>query len=216
MSTHPSFSKAKEEFDKAWNNPVYTCIEPDPVDVNALLQEYYSVSEPFRLTKPMLWDAEVKKAWDPGTYIPGIVREGESWGRKSLENGEECFLRASQQRAWRTDVDGQVLEEVYLSPKERRVLFLGRAEFLRGDGPPLQAGRHQPLFHVEHAVGGTDSHPLNLWRIVHLTTEKDDELVKRQMTHGGAADWLREFIAIYVEKDLGIELTDRSLNGAKR
>ena len=209
MSTHLSFSNAKEEFDEAWHNPAHTPIEPDPVDVNALLQKHYSTSEPLRLTKLMLWDAEAKKAWDPMTYIPRVVREGESWGRKPLENGEECFLRASQQRAWRTDVDGQVLEEVYLSSEEQRVLFLGRAEFLRGDGP-LRAGSHQPLFHVEHAVGGTDSHPLNLWRIVHLTTEKDDELIKRQMTDAGAADWLREFIAIYVEKDVGIELTHRA------
>ena len=172
MSTHLSFSNAKEEFDEAWHKPAHTPIEPDPVDVNALLQRHYSTSEPLRLTKPMLWDAEAKKAWDPMTYIPRVVREGESWGRKPLENGEECFLRASQQRAWRTDVDGQVLEEVYLSPKEQRVLFLGRAEFLRGDGAPLRAGSHQPLFHVEHAVGGTDSHPLNLWRIVHLRQKR--------------------------------------------
>ena len=157
----------------------------------------------------MLWDAEVKKAWDPGTYIPRVVREGESWGRKPLDNGEECFLRASQQRAWKADVYGQVLEEVYLSPREQTVLFLGRAEFSRGDGRRLQAGSHQPLFHVEHAVAGTDSHPLNLWRIVHLTTEKDDALVKRQSTDTGAAEWLREFVAIYVQKDLRIELTHR-------
>ncbi len=117
MSTHLSFSNAKEEFDEAWHNPAHTPIEPDPVDVNALLQKHYSTSEPLRLTKPMLRDAEAKKAWDPMTYIPRVVREGESWGRKPLENGEECFLRASQQRAWRTDVDGQVLEEVYLSPE---------------------------------------------------------------------------------------------------
>ena len=156
MSAHLSFSKAKEEFDEAWHNPAHTPIEPDPVDVNALLRKHYSTSEALRLTKPMLWDAEAKKAWDPMTYIPRVVREGESWGRKPLENGEECFLRASQQRVWRTDVDGKVLEEVYVSPKEQRVLFLGRAEFSRGDGPPLQAGSHQPLFHVEHAVDGTD------------------------------------------------------------
>ena len=209
MSTHPSFSKAKEEFDKAWRNPDHTRIELEPVDVNALLQKYYSASEPFRLTKPMLWDAEAKKAWDPMTYIPHVVREGRSWGRKPLENGEECFLRASQQRAWRTDVDGQVLEEVYVSPREHTILFLGRAGFLRGDGPRLQAGSHQPLFHVEHAVGGTDSHPLNLWRIVYLTTEKDDALIKQQLTHTGTAEWLREFVAIYVEKDLRIRLTHR-------
>ena len=129
-----------------------------------------------------------------------------------MENGEECFLRASQQRAWRTDVYGQVLEEAYLSPREQRVLFLGRAEFLRGDGPPLQAGSHQPLFHVEHAVSGTDSHPLNLWRIVHLTTEKDDALIKQQSTHTGTPEWLREFVAIYVEKDLRIKLKAQSLH----
>lgn len=210
MSTHLSFSRAREEFDEAWHNPGHTPIEPDPVDVNALLQKHYSTSEPLRLTKPMLWDAEAKKAWDPMTYIPGVVDEGESWGRKPLENGEEFFLRASRQRAWRTGVDVQVLEEVYVSPGEQRVLFLGRSEASRGEGRPLRAGSHQPLFHVEHAVGGTDSHPLNLWRIVHLTTERDDDLIKQQTTQPGAADWLRKFIAIYVEKDLGIELTHRA------
>lgn len=208
MSAHTSFSKAREEFDKAWHDAANTLIEPDAADVNALLQEYYPTSEPLRLTKPMLWDAEVKKAWDPGTYIPGVVREGESWGRKPLDNGEECFVRASQQRAWKTGVDdGQVLEEVYLSPKEQSVLFLGRAEVSKGDGQLLRAGSHQPLFHVEHAVGGTDSHPLNRWRIVHLTAEADDGLIERQLSDAGTAEWLREFIAIYVEKDLGIELS---------
>ena len=156
----------------------------------------------------MLWDAEVKKAWGPTTYIPGVVREGEAWDRKPLENAEEFFVRASQQRAWKTGIDyGHVLEEVYLSPKEQSVLFFGRAELSKGDGPPLRAGSHQPLFHVEHAVGGTDSHPLNIWRIVHLTAEKDDALIERQLAHAGTAEWLREFVAIYVKKDLGIKLT---------
>jgi len=210
MNTHASFSKAQEEFDQAWHDPAHTLIKPDPVDVNALLQEYYSTSEPLRLTKTMLWDAEVKKAWDPGTYIPGVVREGESWGRKPLENGGAFFVRASQQRSWKTGVDdGHVLEEVYLSPKEQSVLFFGRAELSKGDGSPLRAGSHQPLFHVEHAVRGTDSHPLSLWRIVHLTAEKDDSLIERQMTDTGAAEWLRGFIAIYVETDLGIKLPPR-------
>ena len=157
----------------------------------------------------MLWDAEVKKAWDPMTYIPGVVREGSSWGRKPLENGEECFLRGSQQRAWKADSYGQVLEEVYLSPKEQTVLFLGRAEFLRDDGSPLQAGSHQPLFHVEHAVGGTDSHPENLWRILHLTTNRDDTLLEQHLEQTGTPEWLRKFVAIYAEKDLGIRLTLR-------
>ena len=209
MGTHPSFSKAREEFDQACNNPDHTLVEAAPVDVNALLQTYYPTSEPVRLTKTMLWDAEVKKAWDPMTYIPGVVREGSSWGRKPLENGEECFLRGSQQRAWKADSYGQVLEEVYLSPKEQTVLFLGRAEFLRDDGSPLQAGSHQPLFHVEHAVGGTDSHPENLWRILHLTTNRDDTLLEQHLEQTGTPEWLRKFVAIYAEKDLGIRLTLR-------
>ncbi len=209
MGTHPSFSKAREEFDQACNNPDHTLIETAPVDVNALLQTYYSASEPVRLTKTMLWDAEAKKAWDPMTYIPGVVREGSSWGRKPLENGEECFLRKSQQLAWRADTYGQVLEEVYLSPKEQTVLFLGRAEFLRDDGSALQAGSHQPLFHVEHAVSGTDSHPENLWRIVHLTSKRDDSLLAEHLAQMGTPEWLQRFVAIYVEKDLGVRLTRR-------
>jgi hypothetical protein len=206
MSTHPSFSKAKEEFDQAWQNPHHTPIELEPIDANDLLQKYYFSSEPFHLTKPMLWDAEAKKAWDPRTYIPRVVREGKSWGRKTLNDRAECFLRASQQRAWLSDAHGQVLEEVYLSAREQSILFLGRAELLGDGGRPLHAGGHQPVFHVEHAVGGTDSRPLNLWRIVHLTPERDDALMERQSVF---AEVLQEFIAIYVEKDLGIKLTRR-------
>jgi NAD(P)H-dependent FMN reductase len=205
--THSSFAKAREEFDRAWNNPNHTRIELEAVDVNDTLEKYYSASAPVRLTKPMLWDAVTRKFWGPRTYIPFVVREGRSWGRKALEDGEESFLRASQQRAWKgEDVFGQVLEEVYFSPREHSVLGLGRAKFLGDDGAPLQAGGHQPLFHVEHSVGGTGSRPLNRWRIVHLTTEPDDALLERQL---GTAEVLREFLAIYVEKDLRIKLTRR-------
>jgi NAD(P)H-dependent FMN reductase len=201
--THPSFAKAREEFDQAWNNPNHTRIELEATDVNDALEKYFSANAPVRLTKPMFWDAVARKFWDPKTYIPFVVREGKAWGRNSLEGGEECFLRASQQRAWKNgDVFGQVLEEIYLSPRDHSVLGLGRAKFLADDGAPLQAGDHQPLFHVEHAIGGTEARPRNLWRIVHLTTEKDDAL--------SAGDgWVREFVAIYVEKDLGIKLTRR-------
>jgi hypothetical protein len=209
MTTHPSFSKAMEELDRAWQNPHHTAIELEAIDVNDQLQKYYFSSEPFRLTKAMLWDALTRKFWDPRTYIPFVVRQGRSWGRKTLEYGEECFLRASQQRAWKgEDVFGQILEEVHFSPREQSVLALGRAKFLGDDGAPLQAGDHQPLFHVVHAVGGTEARPLNLWRIVHLTTEKDDVLVERQP---GTAEVLREFFAIYVETDLRIKLTRREV-----
>jgi hypothetical protein len=84
-----------------------------------------------------------------------------------------------------------------------------RAELSKGAGPALRAGSHQPLFHVEHAVRGTESHPLNLWRIVHLTAEKDGSLIERQMMDTGTPEWLRRFITIYVETDLGIKLNPR-------
>lgn len=77
------------------------------------------------------------------------------------EEGQR-FLRASQQRAWKTDAYGKILEEVYLSPREGKILFLGRAELVGEDGRALRADGHQPLFHVEHSVGGTDTQPLNL------------------------------------------------------
>jgi len=206
--THSSFAKAREEFDQAWNNPKHTRIELNATDVNDALEKYYSAGAPVRITKPMLWDAEAKKFWDPRTYIPFVVREGKSWGRKTLQDGEECFLRASQQRAWMDgEVFGQVLEEIYLSPRHHSALGIGRAKFLAEDGSALQAGSNQRLFHVEHAVGGTEARPLNLWRIVHLTTEQDDALMKRQLELGDG--WVREFVAIYVEKNLGIQLTRR-------
>jgi hypothetical protein len=205
---HASFSQAMEEFDRAWRNPRHTAIELEPLDVNEMLQQHYILSEQAHLSRSLLWDADEKKAWDPRAYIPHVVREGQSWGRTALTDGSQRFLRASQQRAWNADAFGQVLEEVYLSPREYKVLFLGRAELVSEDGKALRrAGGHQPLFHVEHAVGGTDSQPLNLWRIVHLTPEKDDALAQRQAA--AFAEVWRQFIAIYVERELGIKLTRR-------
>ena len=161
MSTHTSFSAARDEFERAWNDPAHTRIEPTSVDVNALLSERFRGGEEITLTRSMLWEAELEKAWNPGDYIPGVVREGESWRREALGPAEDSFVRASQQRAWKEGVDGGlVLEEVYTSTNEQSVLFLGRAELTRADGTRLEAGRHQPLFHVEHAVSGTDTQPL--------------------------------------------------------
>lgn len=209
MNSHPSFSSAREEFAAACSNPDHTLVETPPVDVNAMLQRHYVASESVRLTRALLWDAEVKKAWDPMTYIPGVVREGSSWARKSLDNGEEFFVRESQQRAWRSDAYGQVLEEVYLSPSEQSVIFLGRARLVRADGSPIQAGVHQPLFHVEHAVAGLESRTENVWRIVHLTSKRDDELLAEHQAHTGDPEWLQRFVAIYAEKDLGVSLARR-------
>ena len=93
-------SKAEEEFEKAWKNTAYTQIQLEDVDINRVLKEHYRTSKPVNFTSTMLWDMEVKKAWDPKSYIPYVVREGKSWGKKRLENGDDMFARSSEQKQW--------------------------------------------------------------------------------------------------------------------
>jgi hypothetical protein len=57
MSSRPSFSKANEEFDQAWQEPHHTRIELEAIDVNDQLQQDYFTSGPFRLMKLLLWEA---------------------------------------------------------------------------------------------------------------------------------------------------------------
>jgi hypothetical protein len=74
------------------------------------------------------------------------------------------------------------------------------------NGEALQAGDFQPLFHVEHSVGGSEQEPLNLWKIVLLTSERDRRYEEpfEQMVSAGL---LPGFIQIYIETDLGMRLT---------
>ena len=205
-STHRSFQEARAEFEHAWDQPEHTRVEPHAVDVNQLLRQSYGVEEGFHLTGEMLWDAEVAKAWDPGVYIPGVVHAGQSWGRRTLPDGNPCFVRSSRQVAWKASTDpGVVLEEVYLDPAGRSVLFFGRSEWTGPDGLPVRAGAHQPLFHVEHAVAGSEEKPLNRWRIVHLTESQDPALIEQQLQRG-SADWLLGFLATFIEQELGRKL----------
>ncbi|MEM7518400.1 MAG: hypothetical protein AAF368_15945, partial [Planctomycetota bacterium] len=204
---HASFREARMEFERAWNEPGHTRIEPDAVDVNQLLAQSYAMDDSLRLTGQTLWDAEVAKAWDPGTYISGVVLEGKSWGRKTLADGKPWFVRASQQVAWKAGTDpGVVLEEVYLEPSSRSILFFGRTKWLGPDGVPLETRAHQPLFHVEHAVTGTEEEPLNRWRIVHLTETEDSALIERQVREGSAA-WLLGFLSKFIELKLDGKLS---------
>ncbi len=206
-NTHASFQEARAEFERAWNQPGHTRIQPDSVDVNQLLRQSYSIEDGFRLTGQGLWDAEVAKAWSPGTYIPGVVLEGTSWGRMTLPDGKPWFVRSSRQVAWKASGDsGVVLEEVYLDPAGRSVLFFGRSELLGPDGIPVEAGAHQPLFHVEHAVSGTEAEPRNSWRIVHLTESEDTALIERHVRQG-SEDWLLGFLSKFMELELERKLT---------
>ncbi len=206
-NTHTSFRDARAEFEQAWNQAGHTRIEPDAVDVNLILGESYAMDDGFRLTGQMLWDAEVAKAWDPGTYISGVVLEGKSWGRKTLTDGKPWFVRSSRQVAWKAGTEpGVVLEEVYLDPSGRSVIFFGRSELIGPDGVPVEAAADQPLFHVEHAVTGTEEEPMNRWRIVHLTESEDTALIERQVKEGSSG-WLIGFLSKFVELELDRKLS---------
>ena len=202
------FATAEREFEQAWFNPAYTQIELEPIDVNRVLQESYALTQPLTFTRAMLWDVEVRKARDPQSYIPSVVQEGQIWNRRFLANGEEVFLRASQQRQWLSGQYGTVLEETHVSHDQQRVIFLGRAELPEATGASVHSDERQPLFHVEHAVSGTEARPLNLWRIVHLTHGRDRRLIDRFAALDDAHA-LPEFIELYIRRDLDIALSRR-------
>jgi hypothetical protein len=117
----------------------------------------------------MIWDMETKKAWDPLTYIPYVVSQARSWGRTTLCDGTTRFCRSSLQRGWITSEEGRVLEDVFVSDAKQTIYFLGRPRMVEESGNTLVASPFQPLFHVRHAVGGSEQAPLNLWSIVLLT-----------------------------------------------
>jgi hypothetical protein len=196
------------EFARAWETPAHTrCRLPD-TDVNAVLAARYTIGEPLNLTRAMLWDMEVRKAARPGTYIPYVVRAGsdQSWNRHPGDGGE-YLDRCSTQRLWLTPQRYElILERAFLNRGEQKITFLGVPELIGPDGTLLCAGAGQPLFHVEHAVSGTEQEPLNRWRIVHLTDARDERLIAvfERMT---ASPWLAEHTEIYIRDTLGIQLT---------
>jgi len=202
------------EFQRAWADHSNTRFELPPVDVNRVLAEHYRTSELLTFTRTMLWDMEVRKAWRPDRYIPSVVREGSAhtWDRHSAADGTESFVRSSQQRHWLEPAEyGLVLEQVCLNPTQQKVTFIGAAELPDRDRNLLRAGARQPLFHVEHSVGGDETRPLNGWHIVHLTDRPDHRLVER-FTLMANDVWLPEFIEIYIRSDLNIKLTRRDIS----
>jgi hypothetical protein len=200
-----AYADALNEFENAWSNPRFTQIELPPVQVNRVLREKYTASRTVELSRSMVWDMETKKAWDPLTYIPYVVSEGGSWGRHPLASEIERWSRSSIQGSWLNVGRGRVLEDVFVDHARQKVLFMGRAQLPR-ENVVLQADAYQPLFHVEHAAGGTETDPLNLWRIVILTEQKDeryrapfDEMVRQGTLPG--------FLEIYIERELHVKLT---------
>jgi hypothetical protein len=162
-------------------------------------------------TALMLWDAELRKAWDPATYIPSVVRSSRAWGRQVLPDGDEHFWRISEQRGWRTGEFAVVIEEVFVNHRARRITFLGRSEARDEKGGLLRATAQQPLFHVEHAVGGTEDAPLILWRMVHLTPSRDEALLAalRSILAVGARP---EYLDIYLRRDVRLSVPETSVD----
>lgn len=195
-------------FARAWNTPGHTRYHLPDTDVNKVLADRYTTSAPLTLTRAMLWDMEVRKAARPGTYIPNVVQAGRdrSWNRHHGDGGE-YLDRCSMQRLWLAAHRYElILERAFLNHRDQKITFLGVPELTGPDETPLHAGTGQPLFHVEHSVGGGESQPLNQWRIVHLTEAIDGRLTA-VFEHMAASPWIPEHTEIYIRHDLGIQLT---------
>src|SRR6266487_2667119 len=147
-----SFQETRDEFEMAWKNPNHTRVLLPAVDVNKTLKERYRISPVRPVTRVEIWDMEVKKAWDPLTYIPYVVSEARSWGRTTLRDGSARFCRSSLQRGWITSEEGRVLEDVFVNDAKQTIYFLGRPQMVEESGKALMASPFQPLFHVRHAV----------------------------------------------------------------
>jgi len=203
---------AENTFEKAWNNPRFTQIILDDIDVNEIIKTHYVTDGSVQFTRTMLWDMETKKAWDPVSYIPYAAQNGHSWGRKELPNGNEVFVRSTEQKQWlNPEVFEEVFELVYLNHQEQKATFLGVNCVIDQSQQWAEKKNTQPLFHVQHAVSGTEESPRNQWKIVHLTKEKDSRLIDlfKEMNCG---DRLPGYIENYIVKDLQISLIHEPKN----
>jgi len=178
-----TFDSAEREFNEAWSLPSSTRFELPPVDINRVLKERYRIS-----------------------YRPYVVSQARSWDRAALRDGTTRFFRSSLQRGWITSEEGRVLEDVFVSDAKQTIYFLGRPRMVEENGKALVASSFQPLFHVRHAVGGSEHAPLNLWSIVLLTGAPDPRYCEpfEQMVRAGL---LPGFLEIYIERDLKLGLS---------
>ena len=186
--------------DDAWHTPGVTAIDLPPVDVNQVLADRYELDRDIVFTRDMLWDMEVRKAAAPDVYIPTVVKPGSATKFPGVEHdGFEDFTRVSDQRLWADpDTYGTIIEHVRLDHGHQRAFFVGDSEFR-----DVKATTDQPLFHVEHSVAGAADRPLNRWRIVLLTEAVDPKLVD-VFTQMGEDPYLRVFIEVYLQNQLGV------------
>jgi len=196
-------------FAAAWNREGNTSIELDPLDVNQVIANAYDV-EGLALTRTQLWEMEVKKAARPDLFIPGVIRAGtaRSWGRRRLDDGDEVFIRVSEQRLWlQPESYGTVIEACHLNHSSQQVTFIGLPEVEDDSGQTIIASLEQPPFHVVHGVSGTENAPLNTWRIV--ADDEDGSLAKR-FELMSQAPGLPEYVERYIEDVLKFPLKPQS------
>jgi hypothetical protein len=186
--------------DEAWHRPGVTTMDLPPVDVNQVLAERYELDRELTFTRKMLWDMESRKAAAPDVYIPTVVVAGSATKFPSTRHDElEDFTRVSDQRLWaEPDRLGMVIEHVRLDHGHHRAFFVGDTAF-----EDRTATTDQPIFHVEHSVAGPEDRPLNLWRIMLLTEQVDQRLLD-VFTELAEDPYLRVFIEVYLQKDLGV------------
>jgi len=201
-----SFEAARSAYRRAWANPACTRFELPPVNVNKALRDRYRMAPQRLVTRTEIWDMESRKAWDPRTFIPYVVSEARSYGRENFSDGSYRFCRASMQKGWIAPGEGRILEDTYVSDAEQAVFFMGRARMPGEAGEELEAGTLQPVFHVEHAAGGSEDEPLNIWSIV-LLTERNDPRYEEPFKQMVQAGWLPGFIEIYIQQSLGVKLS---------
>ena len=195
-------------FAQAWANPNYTRVEGPAVDVNEGLKAYYRMDRPVQYTGHHLWQTEVLKAWRPDHYIPGGVRPESvrSWQSAGGVRSVEYLARYSDQRRRRDpSLFGRVVEDVCLNHARRAATFLGRLEITDDLGQQVFAATDQPLFFVEHSVGGTEDAPLNLWRSVHLTHTPDAKIPKH-LGQVGRGNRLPPWIEVYCARVLDVKV----------
>jgi hypothetical protein len=190
---------------EAWHTPGVTAIDLPAVDVNQVLADRYELDRELIFTRTMLWDMEVRKAAALDVYIPTVVAPGSATKFPSVRHdGFEDFTRVSEQRLWAEPaVFGTIIEHVRLDHDNQRAFFVGDTDFTAPDGSTRTGTTGQPVFHVEHSVGGTEDRPLNLWRIVVFTKSVDQKLVD-VFTKMGEDPYLRVFIEVYLQKNLGV------------
>lgn len=100
---------------------------------------------------------EVAKAFRPDLFISGVVKQGtaRTWAHRTLKNGDEAFIRVSEQRLWlQPQSYGIVIEACYLNHSKQQVTFIGLSEAKDDAGQTLYASPKQSLFHVTHGVSG--------------------------------------------------------------